>query len=203
MTTTPTHLTDRFGKAMQFALELHRTQPRKGGEIPYIAHLLAVTALVLEDGGSEDEAIAALLHDAIEDQPREGRTAHEIDNQFGKQVLEIVEALTDNTDDGDDRSATTWRVRKELYLERLPTKSAATLRVAAADKLHNARAILADFEDIGDEVWARFNAPKDEQLWYYRELSAAFERAPHAPEGLVKHFRRTVEQIEARAAGTR
>jgi len=201
MPTTPTHLTDRFGKAMQYALELHRTQQRKGGEIPYIAHLLAVTALVLEDGGSEDEAIAALLHDAVEDQPHKGRTAREIGNRFGEPVLDIVKAMTDNTHEGEDRGRESWRARKESYLERLPRESPAALRVAAADKLHNALAILADFEEIGDEVWTRFNAPKNAQLWYYRELCAAFDRAPHPPRGLVKRLRRTVEQIERRAAG--
>ena len=198
--TTANHLSDRYRDAMHFAFELHRTQLRKGTGIPYIAHLLAVTALVLEDGGTEDEAIAALLHDAIEDHPREGRTADEIRTRFGEPVFYIVEALTDSID-GAERGARSWRARKEVYLERLPKKPAPALRVAAADKLHNARAILADLEALGDEVWARFNAPKDDQLWYYRELCVAFGRAPHAPRGLVDHFERTVQLIEVRAGG--
>jgi len=198
MTTAANHLTDRYREAMHFAFDVHRTQLRKGSGIPYIAHLLAVTALVLEDGGTEDEAIAALLHDAIEDRPDEGRTAHEIRTRFGEPVLHIVEALTD-TIDGAERGAGSWRARKEVYLERLPKKTAPTLRVAAADKLHNARAILADLEAEGDALWERFNAPKHDQLWYYRELCAAFGRAPHAPRKLVDHFERTVQLIEVRA----
>lgn len=201
MTTPPTSLSERYREALLVAFDLHRAQRRKGTDIPYVAHLLGVSSLVLEDGGSEDEAIAALLHDAVEDQPRDGRTAREIRERFGERVFHIVVALTDSADGSDDRGVASWLDRKREYLERLPTKPSPVLRVAAADKLHNARAILADLESLGDALWTRFNAPKDHQLWYYRELSTAFGRAPHAPPRLVDHFQRTVRQIEVRASG--
>lgn len=198
--TPPTIIyTARFDAALAYATDLHRDQGRKGSGIPYLSHLLSVAAFVMEDGGSEDEVIAALLHDAIEDRPRGGQTELEIQERFGASVYDMVAAMTDSLGEGDERDASTWRERKERYLERLPRKETHVLRVAAADKLHNALSILRDLEHVGDDVWDRFNASKEEQLWYYRGLADAFERAEHAPEQLVTRFTRVVAQIEERA----
>jgi (p)ppGpp synthase/HD superfamily hydrolase len=161
-------LSQRFSDAAWFASELHAEQKRKGGRIPYVAHLMSVSALVLEDGGSEDQAIAGLLHDAIEDQGHgdADRLRQDIRTRFGEEVLAIVEALTDS--DTEPKGA--WRPRKEAYIARLRHESEAVLRVAAADKLHNARAIVADYGVLGDELWKRFNAGPADTRWYYSEV---------------------------------
>jgi (p)ppGpp synthase/HD superfamily hydrolase len=163
-------LTSRFDRAMVYAHEAHREQIRKGTAIPYISHLLAVAALVLEDGGDEDEAIAALLHDAVEDQGGSSRL-EDIRGKFGARVAEIVESCSDSI----DKPKRPWRERKELYLKHLRHANNSALRVSAADKLHNLRCILADWKRIGDSLWKRFSAEKDAQLWYYSELVAIFE----------------------------
>lgn len=163
-------LGDRFDQALQRACELHRSQFRKGTEIPYLSHLLAVASLVLEDGGDEDQAIAALLHDAVED--RGGRpTLDSIRSEFGDRVASIVEACSDT----DIQPKPPWRERKESYLGHLRKEpSAEVLRVSAADKLHNARCIVADYRRCGESVWQRFNAGKEEQAWYYGELARIY-----------------------------
>ena len=157
-----TELTPRFDDAVAEARRLHGGQRRKGTGIPYVAHLLSVSAIVLEDGGSEDEAIAGLLHDVIEDVPVEG-TEEFIREHFGDRVADIVRACSDST----TFPKPPWRERKEDYLGHLESASPEVLRVSLADKLHNARAILYDLRTIGDAVWARFTAasPAD-QLWY-------------------------------------
>jgi (p)ppGpp synthase/HD superfamily hydrolase len=148
-------LTARFSEAVRWASLLHSDQSRKGTRIPYVSHLLAVAALVLEDGGDEDEAIAAVLHDAIEDQQT---PEAEIRARFGGQVAAIVRACSDSV--GGARDATDWRERKERYLAHLrdPDLPAGALRVTAADKLHNARSILTDLEEHGDGTWSHFHA---------------------------------------------
>ncbi len=156
-------LTPRFADALQYAIRLHASQKRKGTEIPYVAHLVGVTALVLEDGGDEDEAIAALLHDAVEDQG--GRpTLTKIRRRFGDRVARIVEGCTDS----DTIPKPSWRKRKEQHLNHLRHASSDVRRVSAADKLYNARAILADFRVEGDRLWKRFSGGKEGTLWYYR-----------------------------------
>jgi (p)ppGpp synthase/HD superfamily hydrolase len=171
MTTT---LGPAFDAALDFASRTHATQRRKGPGIPYIAHLLGVCALVLEDRGSEAEAIAALLHDAPEDQG--GKTMlNEIRSEFGDEVAEIVAGCTDAF----EMPKPPWRERKEAFIARLPGASASVLRVANADKLNNARAILADYEDHGEDLWQRFRGRREGTLWYYRTLAELFtERAP-------------------------
>jgi (p)ppGpp synthase/HD superfamily hydrolase len=163
-------LSDRFDQALQRACELHRSQFRKGTEIPYLSHLLAVASLVLEDGGDEDQAIAALLHDAVEDQG--GRpTLDSIRSDFGDRVASIVEACSDT----DTYPKPAWRERKENYLRHLREEPRAeVLRVSAADKLHNARCIIADYRRFGESVWRRFNAGKEEQAWYYGQLARIY-----------------------------
>lgn len=171
MSTSAPVLGERFTRALDLAFELHRDQTRKGSAIPYFGHLLGVTSLVVETGGSEDEAIAALLHDAVEDQG--GRaTLERIRAEFGDPVATIVEECSDSF--GDPKPP--WRERKQSYLERLESASEASLHVSLADKLHNIRTIVVDYRAVGEKLWARFNAERDEVLWYYRSLAAIFAR---------------------------
>ncbi len=186
-------LTARFEEALVYATQLHARQKRKGTHIPYVAHLLSVAALVLEDGGDEDEAIAALLHDAVEDQG--GRaTLEEIRRRFGERVAAIVEACSD----ADTIPKPPWRARKERYLEHLHQAPADVRRISAADKLHNARAILADLRSSGEKVWERFTGGKDGTLWYYRKLVSAYREAGTNP--IVEELDLVVSEIE-RLAG--
>jgi (p)ppGpp synthase/HD superfamily hydrolase len=182
-------LTDRFESAMIMASRLHAGQLRKGTQVPYLSHLLAVTALVLEDGGGEDEAIAALLHDAVEDQGGL-RTLEEIRRRFGDPVAEIVDALSD--------AYTTpkppWRQRKMDYLAHLPTASKEVRRVSLADKLHNARAILRTLRQDGERTWERFNGGKAGTLWYYRGLLEVFQQT--GSDFMTAELGRVLEEIE-------
>ena len=167
-------LTTRFEHALQYAIIVHAGQVRKGTQIPYISHLLAVTSIVLEHGATEDEAIGALLHDAGEDAGGEARIA-DIAVRFGDAVAAIVRGCSDTT----INPKPPWRQRKEAYIAHLHEATAAMILVSAADKLHNARAILHDVNTIGDAVWQRFNAGKADTLWYYRAVTDALRAAPH------------------------
>jgi hypothetical protein len=179
---------DRFVRALVFAAQTHRDQCRKGSGVPYIGHLLGVCSLVSEDGGDEDDAIAALLHDAVEDQG--GRVMlEEIRSQFGHAVADVVLACSDTTEE----PKPPWRERKEAYLAHSEGQPPSVLRVSLADKLFNARAILRDFLDIGDEVWERFREGRDAQLWYYSELTAVFKR--EMPGRTVSELESTVSEL--------
>jgi len=172
-----TDLTDRFDRALAYASHVHGGQTRKGTAVPYLAHLLAVAATVLEYGGAEDLAIAALLHDAAEDQGGEARLA-DIRGRFGVRVAMIVGDCSDSLADtsaGDAKPD--WRQRKEAYLAHLQEADADTLLVALADKVHNARSILRDLRkpEVGVAVWERFGRPQEETLWYYRRLARTFQ----------------------------
>ena len=180
--------TDRFVAAFRYAAKLHASQPRKGIDIPYISHLMAVAAIVLEQGGDDDQTVAALLHDAIEDHPDDGRTRDTIRARFGDRVATLVEACTD----ADTHPKPPWGERKERYLEHLPQAPR-----ALADKLHNARAILADHRAVGERVWERFNVSKQATLWYYRALADAFARLE--PGHLTAEFERVVAELEKEA----
>ncbi len=185
-------LSERFDEALVFAHELHRAQLRKGSDVPYIHHLLAVTALVGEHGGDEDQVVAALLHDAIEDCITEVPDVREqIGARFGDLVLQIVEACTD----ADTDPKPPWRERKEAYIARLRLKepSNPALLVALADKVHNSQSILRDYRRIGDALWPRFRGGRDGTLWYYRELADAFKDKKLGPLGL--EFERVVSSI--------
>ena len=178
----------RFEGALAYAARLHAAQRRKGTAIPYVSHLLAVTAIVLENGGDEDEAIAALLHDAVEDQGGKSRLV-EIRNWFGPRVARIVEACTD----ADTLPKPPWRRRKEIYIKHLREAPRDVLLVSAADKLHNARAILADVRRDGNRVWERFNGGKEGTLWYYRTLFEVFREL--GPRPMAVELGRVVEQL--------
>jgi len=186
-------LTARFSEAVRWASHLHADQCRKGTHIAYVSHLLAVSSLVLEDGGTEEEAIAGVLHDAIEDR---GASEAEIRARFGGPVAEIVVECTDG--DG-PRDASDWKQRKQGYLDHLAGDgvSDGALRVSAADKLHNARSILSDLREHGPGMWEAkgFNAGAAEQRWYYEQL-AAILCAKH-DSVVTRELRRVVDELMA------
>lgn len=192
-----TILTDRFSGALSHAADLHRDQTRKGKPTPYISHLLGVAALVIDDGGDEDQAIAALLHDALEDQP-DKITAAEIGERYGARVRAIVEGCSDTPTGYSGGEKPPWKERKETYLQHLRNcdreRDRGYLRVSLADKLHNARELLADYRDRGDEVWGRFSAGKADQLWYYRSLVEAFKHCGRDGKMLAE-FERVVGEL--------
>jgi (p)ppGpp synthase/HD superfamily hydrolase len=188
----PPALTSRFIAAVELASEVHGRQRRKGTRIPYMAHLLVATGLVLEDGGDEDEATAAMLHDAVEDGG--GRPMLErITRDFGPRVAYIVEACSDSVDDDEERLP--WRARKEHYLTHLrEEEDRGVLRVSLADKVHNARSLVRDHREEGPKLWERFpTRTVDDQLWYYRQLLEIFEARTPGP--LTKDMREAVEEL--------
>jgi (p)ppGpp synthase/HD superfamily hydrolase len=187
----------RFETALIYAFRLHASQTRKGGQTPYIGHLLGVASTVIEMGGDEDQAIAALLHDAIEDQGGEP-TAAAIQSMFGDRVVDIVRQCSDEDPESNKRTRANWRARKQRYLQHLQEAPRDVLLVSLADKLYNARSILLDLRQVGDELWKRFNVGKDDELWYYRSLVTAF-RATLQEDTLVvmvDELERVVQEIE-------
>lgn len=169
-------LTDRFERALIYATHVHGGQTRKGTQTPYMAHLMAVASTVLDYGGDEDLAIAALLHDSAEDQGGRGRL-EDVRHRFGARIPKVVEACSDSlADTGAGEAKPPWRARKEAYLAHLRTVNSDVLLVSLSDKVHNARSILRDLRkaDVGEAVWGRFSQPKDQTLWYYRSLAATF-----------------------------
>lgn len=187
-------LGERFCEALGFAARLHAKQMRKVSDTPYVAHLLRVTGIVLEHGGDEDTAIAALLHDAIEDQGG-AVTGEEIGRRFGPQVLQIVAACTDT----DQTPKPPWRTRKEGYLERLRTAPFAVRLVSAADKLDNARSLAADYHRLGETLWKHFRGGREGTLWYYRSVVEIL-KTPGGP--IVDELDRAVAELERLARGT-
>ncbi len=182
-------LSSRFQEALLYSTQVHATQLRKGTSIPYVSHVLIVTGIVLENGGDEDEAIGALLHDAVEDQGGEARLA-DIRARFGARVATIVLGCSDST----VKPKPPWEERKRRYLEHLRSAPSSERLVSAADKLANARAIVADYRTEGDALWGRFNATRDQILWYYRELVSAFRATGTSP--LVDELDRVVTTLE-------
>ena len=178
-------LTQRFDTAFAFAHDHHRQQVRKGSNLPYITHLMGVANLVIEHGGNEDQAIATLLHDAVEDGGGPPMLER-IRADFGNAVADIVSDCTDY----DEEPRPPWRQRKEAYLATLPTKSKSSLLVSLADKTHNAESIGNDYKQVGEEVWDRFSADKEGVLWYYGELVKVFEEA--MPGVLTERLKRAV-----------
>jgi (p)ppGpp synthase/HD superfamily hydrolase len=168
---------ERFGEALLYALEAHEGQQRKGTETPYIGHVLGVCALVLEDGGGEDEAIAGLLHDAAEDAGGRARL-EEIEERFGPGVAAIVEACSDTL----ETPKPPWRERKEAYVAAAEHHPPEVLRVSLADKLYNVRTIVRDYRQLGETLWSRFSAYREDVFWYYGSLLAVYRRRlPESP----------------------
>jgi GTP pyrophosphokinase len=182
-------LGSRFEEALAFAARLHASQVRKGSDVPYVAHLLGVASLALEHGADEDEAIAALLHDAIEDQGG-AQAREEIRRRFGDAVTAIVDGCTD----ADVTPKPPWRGRKEAYIARIASESPSVRLVSLADKVHNARATLTDYRAVGEALWARFKGGREGTLWYYRALVDAFRQAGATP--LVDELDRAVSELE-------
>ena len=183
-------LTERFSEALQLAERLHREQTRKGNDIPYVAHLLAVAAIVLEYGADEDTAIAALLHDAVEDQGGEA-TAELIRTRFGDRVASLVLHCSDSVATLGETKAP-WRERKEGYLSRLATADADVALIAAADKLHNLTATIRDVRAEGRQTLQRFAEP-DRVLWYFRSVADALE--PHRATVPLAELRVRVDEL--------
>ncbi len=188
---------DRFHDALKYAAELHNTQFRKGTQIPYFSHLMAVASLVMEAGGTEDEAIAALLHDAVEDQGGEP-VLTAIREKYGQNVADIVEGCTDDAPPPGVAKAP-WRERKEKYISHVRTATRSVRLVSNADKLHNARSIQTDIAEIGGRVWKRFNATPNEIVWYYRSLADEFLRDPPS-QRLANELDLSVCFLEANAS---
>jgi len=185
-----------FAKAFKFAAERH-IKPRKGTEVPYISHLMGVSSLVLEFGGNEDEAIAGLLHDVVEDT---ATTIEEVRERFGDAVADIVAGCSETKYADGSSGERPWKDRKNDYIAHVQAAetSSGVLLVSMADKLHNLQSILHDYRRIGDALWARFNpaAGKEGTLWFYRTLAKAFKVHPDANKELVKELNRTVSELE-------
>lgn len=190
---TAAKLGPRFERALVFATRKHAGQQRKGTPVPYVSHLLGVAGLVLEAGGDEDLAIAALLHDVAEDCGGIPML-DQVRRRFGKRVARIVEGCSDPF----TIPKPPWRERKEPYLKHLHTADADTRLVSAADKLHNARSILSDYRELGERIWERFQGKREGTLWYYRALVDEFKRKK--PNRLVNELERVVLELEALAA---
>jgi GTP pyrophosphokinase len=187
----PLLTSSKFADALNVAERMFADKARKGTNIPYISHLLGTCSIALEHGATEDEAIAALLHDTIEDiKPTdEARAAVE---HFGREVLRIVKACSDS----DTHPKPPWQERKERYLDRLAREDHAVLLVSASDKLHNARSIASDLRHHGSSIWDRFNAPREKQLWYYRELVKIFGEHLVENPALVAELDMAVTEME-------
>ena len=188
----------RFQEAFHLMMELHGQDRRKGTQIPTVAHLLGVCSMVLTDCGDEDEAIAALLHDTLEDHP-EKITRADIESRFGQRVKDLVEAATDTPPDYKGGQKPPWKDRKQSYIEHIAHAEPAGLRVPLADKVDNMRAILTDYRQLGDELWSRFKAGKADQIWYFRSLVSAFRQAG-VTGPMFDEFDRLVCQLERLAA---
>ena len=187
--TETTRLTERFEEALVYSTQLHASQKRKAANIPYIAHLLGVTSLVLEDGGNEDEAIAALLHDAVEDQGGK-KTLDEIRRRFGERVAMIVQGCTDSY----TLPKPPWQERKDNYIDHLRRAIPELRRVSVADKVYNARAILKTYRQIGEITWERFNGGRVGTLWYYRTLVSIFKQT--GDDFMTAELERVVSELE-------
>jgi (p)ppGpp synthase/HD superfamily hydrolase len=184
-----------FEDALIFTARLHAGQTRKGSTTPYISHLLAVTAIALDHGATETEAIAALLHDAVEDQGGP-ETLAEIRRRFGNQVAEIVAACSDT----DESPKPPWQVRKDAFVERLRSEPYSVRLVVAADKLHNVRDVLRSYRVHGDDLWLHFKGGHDGTLWYYRAvvdaLVAAAEPEEHQLNAIIEEIDRTLSALQ-------
>ncbi len=184
----PPKLGSRLQEAFRYAAGKHEGQARKATAVPYLSHLMAVASLVLEAGGDEEMAIAALLHDVVEDcggMPR----LREIRKRFGPRVARIVEGCTDSF--GDPKPE--WIERKRAYLHEVKHADRETRLVSASDKLHNVRTILTDYRKDGEKIWTRFSGKRDGTLWYYRALSEEYARKPNR---ITRELEIAVKELE-------
>jgi (p)ppGpp synthase/HD superfamily hydrolase len=182
---------DAFESALRLANRVHQGQLRKGTTVPYLAHVLGVTALALEYGATDEEAIGALLHDAVEDGGGEAMLA-EIRAQFGDAVADIVFGCSDSMVEHPEEKRP-WLERKEAYLAHLEIATASVCLVSAADKLHNVRAIMRDYRAVGEDVWARFKGGRDGTLWYYDTVANVLRR--RWPSALTADLQREVGEL--------
>jgi (p)ppGpp synthase/HD superfamily hydrolase len=193
----PMFLSPQFEQALVYAAILHSGQGRKGTAVPYVSHVMSVAALALENGANEDEAIAALLHDAVEDAGGAARL-EDIRLRFGQAVADIVDGCTDT----DQTPKPPWKERKEKYIAQLAHGSDSIKLVSCADKVHNARSIVADLREQGDALWSRFTTGKPGTLWYYRTLVETYQKHG-GPKRLVDELARIVDEMERLAEGGR
>ncbi|MEZ6016685.1 MAG: HD domain-containing protein [Planctomycetota bacterium] len=197
-------LTERFETALVYATKLHATQTRKGSGIPYVSHLLGVCSLVLEYGGDEDQAIAALLHDGPEDQGG-AETLRDIEARFGARVARIVDGCTDGLPD-DAGLREHWFARKQRYVQHLESADADIVLVSCSDKLYNARSVVGDQLHLGDATFERFAAQKRGTLAYYGSIVETMRRhcaAGRLPTALFTALERTVEKLEELAGAAK
>lgn len=184
-----TNLSPLFTEALIFATELHANQKRKILDIPYIAHLLGVASLVLEYGGNEEEAIAALLHDALEDQGGE-KTRQEILKRFGEKITQIIDGCSEIY----EKPKPSWQRRKEIYIKNISTASPSVRLVSAADKIYNIRSLIKDYRLLGEEIWSHFQTGKEGTSWYYQELIKAFSQSEITP--IIEELIRLQKELE-------
>ena len=185
-------LSSRFDDALLYAADLHREQERKGSAAPYFCHLMIVAGTVLEHGADEDTAIAALLHDAVEDQGG-GPVLEDIRRRFGDRVASFVDGCSDSAPLRGEQKPP-WRERKEAYLAHLPEACDEVRLISAADKLHNIRTVLADYREMGEELWPRFKGGREGTLWYFRTIADIF--CHRGPRQLGEEIAKTLDELE-------
>jgi (p)ppGpp synthase/HD superfamily hydrolase len=193
-------LSPRMIEALELAIKLHGHDTRKKCKVPYLAHVLNVCALVIQDGGDEDEAVAALLHDALEDKPEE-INEEDINASFGRKVADIVRLCSDTERDFKGGEKGPWRERKERYLNEVKQHDPALLRVTVADKIDNARAIIFDHKHVGDAIWTHFKAGKEDQIWYYSEAMRVYREVGFSGP-LLEELDALVEELKLIAGVT-
>ncbi|MFN2143896.1 MAG: HD domain-containing protein [Anaerolineales bacterium] len=190
-----TQLTEKFEQALLFAIHIHAGQTRKGSQTPYFAHILGVASLVLEDGGTETEAIAALLHDAAEDGAGQD-TLDEIQAQFGAEITEIVLDCSDTL----EKPKPPWKERKQAHIEHLKTSRPESVHVKLADKVHNANNLLRSLHEHGPAIWDDFKGGRDGTLWYFKGMYEVFSLTRSGY--LMDEFARLIAEIENFPVGT-
>lgn len=182
---------EKYLEAYTFSFKLHKKQIRKGSNIPYFTHLSSVSNLIIENNGTTTQAIAGLLHDAVEDQGGI-KTLAVIKKKFGPKVAKIVSQCSDTSID----PKPPWKARKKKYIEDIKNKTQDTLLVALCDKYHNAHCILSDYQKIGDKIWDRFNASKQETFWYYESLYKEFKKYLKNHPELIKAYKNKVVEMK-------
>ena len=182
---------DKYLEAYVYSYKLHKKQTRKGSNIPYFTHLSSVSNLIIENNGTTTQAIAGLLHDAVEDQGG-AKTLAAIKRKFGPKVAKIVDQCSDTT----IKPKPPWKTRKIKYIKDIKNKTQDTLLVSLCDKYHNANCILSDYQKVGEEIWGRFTASKQETLWYYESLYKEFKKYLKNHLELIKAYKNAVDEMK-------